>query len=180
MIRKNPLTVLEQSIRSIPDFPKPGILFRDITTLLKDKHAFKTAVDLLAKNFKDKKIDKVLAVEARGFTFGAALAYKLKAGIVLVRKKGKLPAKTISVTYELEYGTDTLELHDDALSPGECVLIVDDLLATGGTVSAVIKLAEQKKAKIVGIAFVIELFDLHGRKKLKKYPVYSLVKFPGH
>ncbi|MDD5347833.1 MAG: adenine phosphoribosyltransferase [Candidatus Omnitrophica bacterium] len=177
---KTDLKIIESAIRSIPDFPKPGILFRDITTLLKDKKAFKKAIDLLAAKYKGKKIDKIAAVEARGFVLGAVLAYKLEAGIVVVRKKGKLPAKTFSATYSLEYGTDTLELHEDAIQPGERVLIVDDLLATGGTVSAVIDLMNQRKAKIIGIAFVIELFDLHGREKLQGYPVYSLIKFSGH
>ena len=171
---------LEESIRSIPDFPKPGILFRDVTTLVKDKKAFKLAIELLVKQYKGKKIDKIVAVESRGFIFGAALAFKLGAGFVLVRKKGKLPAKTISATYSLEYGTDTLEIHEDAISEGEKVLIVDDLLATGGTVSAVIDLVNRLKGKIIGIAFVIELFDLCGRDKLKGYPVFSLIKFPGH
>ena len=177
---KQDLKKLEASIRSIPDFPKPGILFRDITTLIKDRKALKLSVDLLHKKFKNKKIDKIVAVEARGFVLGAALAYKLGCGVVLVRKKGKLPYKTISATYALEYGKDTLEVHQDAIEPGERVLIVDDLLATGGTVSAVIDLVRQLKGTIIGIAFVIELFDLHGREKLKGYPVYSLVKFPGH
>jgi adenine phosphoribosyltransferase len=176
----NQFAKLEKSIRSIPDFPKPGILFRDVTTLLKDKLAFKLAIGLLVKKYKGKKIDKVVAVESRGFIFGAAVAYELTAGFVLVRKKGKLPAKTISATYTLEYGADTLEIHEDAIKPNDKVLIIDDLLATGGTVSAVIDLVEQLKGKIIGIAFVIELVDLGGREKLKGYPVFSLIKFPGH
>jgi adenine phosphoribosyltransferase len=176
---KNESAKLGKSIRSIPDFPKPGILFRDITTLVKDKKAFKLAIDILFKKYKNKKIDKVVAVESRGFIFGATLAYKLSAGFVPVRKKGKLPARTISATYALEYGTDTLEIHEDAINPGERVLIVDDLLATGGTVSAVIDLVKQLKGKIIGIGFLIELVDLHGRKKLKGYPIYSLIKFHG-
>lgn len=171
---------LEKTVRNIPDFPKPGILFRDITTLIQDKKAFKESVNRLAAKYKGKKIDKVVAVEARGFIFGAAVAYKLGAGFVPVRKRGKLPWKTTSVTYELEYGTDTLEMHIDAILPGERILIVDDLLATGGTVKAVTELVEEKKAKIAGIAFVIELFDLGGKEKLKEYPVLSLIKFPGH
>lgn len=171
--------LLEKSIRNIPDFPKPGILFRDVTTLIQDKTAFKKAVDLLAKKYKNLKIDKVVGVEARGFIFGAALAYKTGAGFVPVRKKGKLPHKTISTTYELEYGTDTLEIHKDALTPGEKVLIIDDLLATGGTVKAVVDLVRQLQGKIVGIGFVIELVDLHGRDKLKEYPLFSLIKFQG-
>jgi adenine phosphoribosyltransferase len=169
--------LLEKSIRNIPDFPKPGILFRDVTTLIQDKAAFKKTVDLLAKKYKNLKIDKVVGVEARGFIFGASLAYKIGAGFVPVRKKGKLPHETISTTYELEYGTDTLEIHKDAVTPGEKVLIIDDLLATGGTVKAVVDLVRQLQGKIVGIGFVIELVDLHGRDKLKECPLFSLIKF---
>jgi len=173
------LKLLENSIRSIPDFPKPGILFRDITTLLKNGKAFKTTIDLLYKKYKGQKIDKIVAVESRGFILGAALAYKLGKGIVLVRKKGKLPYKKISASYALEYGTDTLEIHEDAITPGEKILVVDDLLATGGTVSAVANLVKQLKGKIIALAFVIELVDLKGRDKLQGYPVYSLIKFKG-
>ncbi|MBN2830663.1 MAG: adenine phosphoribosyltransferase [Candidatus Omnitrophica bacterium] len=171
---------LEKCIRNIPDFPKPGILFRDVTTLIQNDRAFKVAVDLLIKKFKGKKIDKVVAVEARGFIFGAAVAYRLGVGFVPVRKKGKLPYKTNSVTYSLEYGTDTLEIHQDAISPGEKVLIIDDLLATGGTVKGVTELVEGLRGKIIGIAFVIELFDLNGRENLRGYNIHSLIKFPGH
>ncbi|MDD5166979.1 MAG: adenine phosphoribosyltransferase [Candidatus Omnitrophica bacterium] len=170
---------LEESIRSIPDFPKAGILFRDITTLLENKKAFKQSVDALAAKYKNKKIDKVVAVEARGFIIGGAIAYKLGAGLVPVRKKGKLPWKTNSVTYELEYGTDTLEMHQDSLKPGDRILIVDDLLATGGTVKAVTDLVKNQGGKIIGIAFIIELVDLKGKDKLKEYPICSLVKFLG-
>ena len=168
---------LKKAIRNIPDFPKPGILFRDITTLLKDRQAFKTAIDALAEKFKNKKIDAVVAVEARGFILGGAIAHKLGAGFVPVRKKGKLPWKTNSVTYDLEYGTDTLEIHHDAIKPGDKVLIVDDLLATGGTVKAVTDLVSGSGGKIAGIAFMIELTDLKGIEKLKGHPVYSLIKF---
>jgi adenine phosphoribosyltransferase len=168
---------LKKSIRSIPDFPKPGILFRDISTLLKDKQAFKSAIDALVAKYKNKKIDVVVAVEARGFILGGALAHRFKAGFVPVRKKGKLPWKTNSVTYDLEYGTDTLEVHQDAIAPGDNVLIVDDLLATGGTVKAVTELVKELKGKIVGIAFLIELTELKGIEKLKEYPVYSLIKY---
>lgn len=168
---------LEDYIRSIPDFPKAGILFRDITTLLKDKKAFKEAVNTLANKYKNKKIDVVVAVEARGFILGGAIAHKLNAGFVPVRKKGKLPYKTNSATYELEYGTDTLEMHQDAIKTNDNVLIVDDLLATGGTVKAVTDLIRQLQGKIVGIAFLIELTDLRGIDKLREYPVYSLIKF---
>ncbi len=168
---------LKKHIRSIPDFPKEGILFKDISTLLKNKAAFKKAVDSMAKVVKGKKIDYVLSIESRGFIFGAALAYKLGAGFVPVRKKGKLPAETISVNYSLEYGTDTLEMHKDAIKPNSKILIVDDLLATGGTMSAVVQLAEKVQAKIFGIIFLIELCDLKGREKLKGYPVYSILKY---
>jgi len=168
---------LKEYIRNIPDFPKPGILFRDITTLLKDKKAFKIAVDALADKYKNKKIDAVVAVEARGFILGGTIAYKIGAGFVPVRKKGKLPAKTSAVTYALEYGTDTLEMHHDAINPGDRALIVDDLLATGGTVKAVTDLVSQLKGKIVGIVFLIELTDLKGKEKLKDYPVFSLIKY---
>lgn len=168
---------LKSYIRNIPDFPKSGILFRDITTLIKDKKAFKEAVDALVKKYKNKKIDKVVAVEARGFILGGTVAYKLGAGFVPVRKKGKLPWKTNSVTYDLEYGTDTLEMHHDALNPQEKILIIDDLLATGGTVKAVTDLVKQLQGKIAGIVFLIELTDLRGREKLKDYPVYSLIKY---
>ena len=172
-------SLLEKSIRNIPDFPKSGILFRDVTTLMQDKYAFKKAVDLLSKEYKGKGFDKVVGIEARGFIFGAAVANKIGAGFVPVRKKGKLPYKTISATYELEYGTDTLEIHKDAIKPGEKVLIIDDLLATGGTVKAVTELVNQLAGKILGIGFVIELVYLKGKEKLKDYPVFSLVKFKG-
>ena len=168
---------LQDYIRDIPDFPKKGIIFKDITTLLKDKIAFKKSVDALAKRVKGKKIDHIVSVEARGFIFGAALAYKLGVGFVPVRKKGKLPAKTRSVTYDLEYGTDTLEIHNDAIKKNAKVLIVDDLLATGGTVKAVTQLLKGFKASIVGIAFLIELKFLKGRDKLKKFPIYALIEY---
>jgi len=167
---------LKSYVRDIPDFPKKGVIFKDITTLLKDKNAFRCAVDAIADEFKNKKIDFVLSVEARGFIFGAAVAYKLGAGIVPVRKKGKLPYKTHAVTYDLEYGKDTLEMHQDAFNKGARVLIVDDLLATGGTTQAVAALVEKIGGEIVGIAFVIELVPLKGREKLKAYPVISLIK----
>jgi adenine phosphoribosyltransferase len=171
---------LKKHVRNIPDFPKPGILFRDVTTLIQNGEAFKESVDLIVKKYKGEKIDKVVAVEARGFIFGAAIAHKLGIGFIPVRKKGKLPFKTKSVTYKLEYGTDTLEIHKDAIASGERILIVDDLLATGGTVKAVTELVSGLGGKIIGIAFVIELFDLGGREKLKGYDIYSLIKFPGH
>lgn len=172
-------TDLSKYIRNIPDFPKPGILFRDVTTLIQNHKAFKESIDRIVSIYKGKKIDKVVAVEARGFIFGAAIAYKLGAGFVPVRKTGKLPWKTNSVTYSLEYGTDTLHIHQDAILPKEKVLIVDDLLATGGTVGAVIELIEGLKGKILGIAFLVELVDLGGKNKLKGYPFSSLIKFEG-
>jgi adenine phosphoribosyltransferase len=168
---------LKDYIRDIPDFPKPGILFRDITTLLRDKMAFRQAVDELANKYKNKKIDVVVAVEARGFILGGAIAHRLGAGFIPIRKKGKLPWKTRSVSYNLEYGVDSLEIHLDAIKPNDRVLIVDDLLATGGTVKAVTDLVKQHQGKIVGIAFLIELTDLQGKDKLKGYPVFSLVKY---
>jgi adenine phosphoribosyltransferase len=168
---------LKNRIRDIPDFPKEGIVFKDITTLLKDKDAFKKSVDLLAKKFRKAHIELVVGVEARGFIFGAALAYKLGVGFVPVRKKGKLPAKTKSVTYELEYGKDVLEMHEDAISPKTRVLIVDDLLATGGTIKAVSELVKAEKGVIAGLAFLVELRFLKGKNKLKDLPVYSVIKY---
>jgi len=168
---------LKKHIRDVPDFPKEGIIFKDITTLLKDKDAFKKSIDLLAKKFKKENIDVVIGVEARGFIFGAALAYKLKAGFVPIRKKGKLPSKTKSVTYQLEYGTDVLEMHEDALTDKSRVLIIDDLLATGGTIQASIELVKSQKAIIAGIAFLVELRFLKGKNKLKDLPVYSVIKY---
>lgn len=168
---------LKQAIRNIPDFPKKGILFRDITTLLKDGQKFREAVKLITQKYQDKKVDKVVAIEARGFIFGAAVAYELGAGFVPVRKKGKLPAKVNEVSYDLEYGQDTLQMHQDAVSPQDKVLIVDDLLATGGTAKAVCQLLEKSRAQITGVDFLIELADLNGREKLSGYPVNSIIKF---
>ena len=168
---------LKNLIRDVPDFPKQGIIFKDITTLLENKEAFKKAIDLLASKFKKKNIEKVVSIESRGFIFGAALAYKLKAGFIPVRKKGKLPYKTKSVTYELEYGTDTLEIHEDAIKPNTRVLLVDDLLATGGTMKAVVDLLKSQQATIIGIVFLIELRFLKGKEKLKDFPVYSAIKY---
>ncbi|MBI5123983.1 MAG: adenine phosphoribosyltransferase [Candidatus Omnitrophica bacterium] len=167
---------LKKCVRDIPGFPKEGIIFKDITTLLRDGKAFAEAVDKIADSYKGKSIDAVLSVEARGFTFGAAVAYKLGVGLIPVRKKGKLPYKTHSVTYDLEYGKDTLEIHEHAFKKGDHVLIVDDLLATGGTTAAVASLVKKMGGEIVGIAFVIELLPLKGRDKLKSYEVTSLIK----
>lgn len=168
---------LKQYVRNIPDFPKKGIVFRDITTLIGNAKIFKETVDNLWERYKDEHIDAIVSVESRGFIFGAALAYKLGCGMVPVRKKGKLPHKTFSTTYELEYGTDTLEIHQDALKRGDRVLILDDLLATGGTTCAVIDLVKKLGGKVVEAAFVIELEFLKGREKIKDVPVFSLVKY---
>ena len=168
---------LKERIRDIPDFPKEGIIFKDITPLLNDPIAFKKAIDILAKRYKKEQVDQIVAIESRGFIFGAALAYKLKVGFVPIRKKGKLPHKTKSVSYELEYGTDTLEIHEDAVKPNSRVLVVDDLLATGGTVAAVLRLLRDLQATIVGVAFVIELRFLKGRRKMQDFPLYSIIKF---
>ena len=168
---------LKQYIRNIPDFPKEGILFRDITTLLSNSEKFKEVIDGLVKRYSGKGIDAVVAVESRGFIFGGALAERLGAGFVPVRKKGKLPHKTLSVTYSLEYGEDTLQIHEDALQPDEKVLLIDDLLATGDTMAAVIDLVKKLKAEIIESAFVIELTDLKGRANLEGVPVYSMVKY---
>ncbi len=176
-MKKAAVEELKALIRDVPDFPKKGIIFKDITPLLRDAAAFRKAVDIFAERYKDKKIDLVASIEARGFILGPALAYKLGAGVVPVRKKGKLPYKTKSVTYELEYGTDTLEIHEDSILRGERVLILDDLLATGGTASSVCRLIKGLGGEIVELGFLIELLFLKGRSKLEGYPVYSMIKF---
>lgn len=168
---------LKKIIRDVPDFPKKGILFKDITTLLKDPASFQTTVDLMSHRYVGKHIDLVVGIEARGFIVGAALAYKLGAGVILVRKPGKLPHKTHKASYKLEYGEDSLEVHQDAVSPGQKVVIADDVLATGGTVSAVIHLIEKMGGQIVECAFLSEIEALNGRSKIKDYPVFSLIKF---
>lgn len=168
---------LKQIIRDIPDFPKKGIIFKDITTLLQDAKSYQRMVDLLAHRYIGQKIDKVVGVEARGFIIGSVLAYKLGAGVVLVRKPGKLPSETFSKTYQLEYGSDTLEMHKDAIKPGEKVLIADDLLATGGTMSAVVDMVNQLGGEIVECCFMTELTFLEGRKRLPEGKVYSLLQF---
>jgi len=168
---------LKKLIREIPDFPKNGILFYDITTLLKDKLGFATLIDALAEYYLPKKVDLILGMEARGFIFGPALAYRLNAGFVPVRKPGKLPAATARVEYELEYGTNILEIHKDAVQKGQRVIIVDDLLATGGTAEATTKLATSLGAEIAGLGFVVELDFLKGRAKLRQYDVYSLLHY---
>jgi adenine phosphoribosyltransferase len=168
---------LKQRIREIPDFPKAGILFRDITPLLSDGTAFRQAIDFIGGRYLDRKIDIVVGVEARGFIMGSALAYKLGAGNALVRKQGKLPFKTNRSTYALEYGTDTLEIHQDAIRPGQRVVLADDLLATGGTISAAADLVRQLGGEIVEAAFLIELTALNGRERLKGLPVFSLIQY---
>jgi adenine phosphoribosyltransferase len=173
----NPSDDLRDFIRNVPDFPKKGIVFRDITTLLKDKYAFKQTIDILYDKYKTAHIDKVVSVESRGFIFGSVLAYRLNTGFVPVRKPKKLPSKTIREEYQLEYGTDSLEIHIDAIKKGEKVLIVDDLLATGGTVQATCKLVEKLGGVIVGIAFLIELSFLNGREKLKGYDIFSIISY---
>ncbi|MFH1752782.1 MAG: adenine phosphoribosyltransferase [Candidatus Omnitrophota bacterium] len=167
---------LKSLVRDIPDFPKKGIIFKDITPLLQDKAAFKSMVETLSDRYKDKKIDLVASVEARGFLLGAALAYNIGAGMIPVRKKGKLPHETVSITYDLEYGTDTLEMHKDAVSKGSRVLVVDDLLATGGTAGAACDMLKKNGAEVVELAFLIELEFLKGRERLKDYPIFSLLK----
>lgn len=168
---------LKSLIREVPDFPKPGINFYDITTLLKDPKGFEQTIDALADQFKGEKIDTIIGVESRGFIFGAPLSYKLGAGFVPVRKPKKLPAEKVSVSYDLEYGQDTLEMHKDAVGEGHRILIVDDLLATGGTARAVVDLVEGLGGKIVGLSFVVELTFLNGRAKFDGYNVKSLLAY---
>ncbi len=168
---------LKELIRTIPDFPKPGILFYDITTLLKDKRGFAQLIDAFAAYYIGKEVDLVLGIEARGFIFGPALAYRLNAGFVPVRKPKKLPGPTAKVTYDLEYGTDSLEIHLDAIEPGQRVVIVDDLLATGGTMEATVQLVRQLGGEVVGLGFAIELDFLNGRSRFVEYDVLSLLHY---
>jgi len=171
------LDKIKTSIRDIPDFPKPGIVFKDITPLLSSPELFKSTIERLAGPFRGKGITHVASIESRGFIFGAPVAYQLGAGYIPVRKKGKLPSKTVAHTYDLEYGTDTLEIHQDAFEAGSRILIIDDVLATGGTASAVCQLVKKLKAHVVGLSFVIELEFLKGREKLRGYNVTSLLRF---
>jgi adenine phosphoribosyltransferase len=168
---------LKKLIREVPDYPKPGILFYDLTTLLKDKRGFHLLVDSLCEHYADQKVDVVVGVEARGFIFAPALAYRLGAGFVPVRKPKKLPSATAKVTYELEYGTDTLEIHKDAIQPGQSVILSDDLLATGGTAAATVDLVRQLGGNVVGAAFAVELNFLNGRTKLPGVDVFSMIRY---
>lgn len=168
---------LKEWIRDVPDFPKKGIIFKDITTLLKEPSALRRTIDLMADRYRGAKIDQVIGIESRGFIFGTALAYQLGTGFIPVRKPGKLPAPSERVTYELEYGTDSLEIHRDAIQPGQHILIVDDLLATGGTASAVTQLVERLNGKVAGLGFVIELTFLNGRDRLKGYDIHTLIQY---
>lgn len=168
---------LKRWIREVPDFPKPGIQFKDITPLLQDGGAFRAAIDALAARLGPLRPEVVVGPEARGFVFGSALAYRLGLGIVPVRKRGKLPSKTLSVTYDLEYGQDELQIHADAIRPGQRVAIVDDLLATGGTIGATTRLVEEAGGHVVGLGFLIELGFLEGRRRLDRYPVHSLITY---
>ena len=169
---------IKKQIRDVPDFPKKGILFKDITPVLKNAECFTESINAFYELFKDTKIDKIVSVDARGYLFGAPLAYKLGCGLVLIRKAGKLPAETIKETYDLEYGTATVEIHKDAVSAGEKVVIVDDLLATGGTTKAACNLLKKLNADILSVAFLIELTELNGRKVLEPYaPVISLLRY---
>lgn len=168
---------LAAAIRDVPDFPKKGILFKDITTLIGKPDLFAEVIDIFYDHYKNCKIDKVVGIEARGYIFASPLAYRLNVGLVPIRKPGKLPAETVSVTYELEYGTDSVEMHQDAIAPAEKVLLIDDLLATGGTAQATCKLLRQQGAELAGVAFLVELDFLNGREKLKDMDIFSIVHF---
>ncbi len=169
---------LKDKVRIIEDFPKKGISFKDVTTLLQDREALRESIDIIANHLKDKKIDIVIGPEARGFLFGVPVAYALGAGFVPVRKPGKLPYETIKTSYDLEYGSDALEIHKDAIKKGQRVAIVDDLLATGGTVAAVAKLVEESGGEVVAIDFLIELTELKGREKIAQYDIMSVIDYP--
>lgn len=170
---------LMNTVRSIPDFPKPGIIFRDVTTLFKDPDAYRELMERIAASFDGIKVDAVAGPEARGFVLGSVLAYQLHAGFIPVRKPGKLPYESVSYSYDLEYGSDTVEIHKDAITPGQKVVVVDDLLATGGTALAACKLVEQLGGEVVGVRFAIELEGMGGREKLAGYDVQSVLLFPG-
>jgi len=171
------MITISKKIRNIADFPKKGILFRDITPLLQDATSFKEAIDLLVGHYQDRKVDQVVSAEARGFILGAGIAYRLGVGFVPVRKPGKLPYEVNRVTYELEYGEDSLEIHKDGVNKGDRVLVFDDLLATGGTARAMCQLVQELEGEIVGVCFLIELTSLQGREKLKGHDIFSLIKY---
>lgn len=170
---------LKESIRTIPNWPKPGIMFRDITSLIENPEAFNQCIEIFKEQYQNKEITKIAAIESRGFIFGAALARELKLPLVLIRKKGKLPGETISQKYELEYGTDQIEIHKNAINEGDNVLVIDDLIATGGTICAACKLVEKLGGKVVSVAFVIGLPELKGKEKLQGYDIFTLVEFKG-
>lgn len=174
---KSAIERIKANIRDVPDFPKPGILFRDITPILANGQLFRLAVTIFAERYQRKSIDKVVAIDARGFIFGAALAHFLGVGLVLVRKKGKLPSNSYSAEYDLEYGSATVEMHKDAIRPGERVVIIDDLLATGGTATAAVSLVQKCGGEIVEIAFLVELAALKGREKLQSFPIFSAIVY---
>jgi adenine phosphoribosyltransferase len=173
---------LKAAIRSIPDYPKPGIIFRDITTLLGDARAFRRAIDELVQPYAGGKVDRVAGIEARGFILGGAIAHQLSCGFVPIRKKGKLPFKRVSIGYSLEYGIDEMEMHEDAVSPGERVILIDDLVATGGTAEAAVKLLRQIGAEVIAVCFIVDLPELGGAEKIRKLgvPVRTLVSYEGH
>ncbi len=168
---------LRDSIRTVPDFPKKGVMFRDITTLLKDPAAFRHCIDLFHERYEGTRVDKIVSVESRGFIFGAPLAYRLGAGFVPARKPGKLPASTTRQDYALEYGTDAVEIHTDAIAAGERILVLDDLLATGGTIEATCKLVQRLGGDVIGLAFLIELLFLKGRERLRMYDIFSIIQY---
>ncbi len=170
---------VEDYIRTIPDFPEEGIMFRDITTVLQDAEGFTLAIDEMQKKLADTEFDVIVGAESRGFIFGAPLAYNMKKAFVPVRKKGKLPCETVEATYDLEYGTATIEMHKDSIKPGQKVVIVDDLIATGGTIEAAAKLIEELGGEVVKIVFLLELAGLEGKKRLSKYEVETVVTYPG-
>lgn len=180
--KEQQLQLIKESIATIPNYPKEGVLFRDITTLLNNPAAYQATIDLLVDHYKDKGVTKIVGTEARGFLFGAPVALRLGVGFVPVRKKGKLPREVLSMTYDLEYGTDTLEIHRDSIQPEDNVLVIDDLLATGGTIEATVRMIKQLGAKIVDAAFIISLPDLGGEERLAVEGIhsFSLVEFPGH
>jgi len=171
---------LEDYVTTIPDFPKPGIMFRDITTILQDPEGLKLSIDMMVEKLKDVDFDVVVGSESRGFLFGAPVAYAMGKGFILARKKGKLPRAVISEEYDLEYGSATIEMHADAIKPGQKAVIIDDLIATGGTTGAIVKLIERMGGKVVAMGFVLELAGLHGKEKFKEYNPFALITYPGN